>query len=487
MSTIGLDLGTSGVRAVAFDDHGRQLTEATARTVLERARPGWVTFDAESVLQVAEIVVATVSHRVAAAGDPVRAIAYCSQGEAVVPVDRQGRALAPMPTGLDLRGVEVARTIHDRVGAERVQRISGAPLHPMFSVYKIATGDDAWRPPTAAGYRTLGDFVLSRWGAAPGTDWTLAARTGLLDVGLLAWSAELLEAVAPEAPWVRDVALSDLVPPGTVLGDVSRTDADRLGVPTGTALVAGVHDQAASFIGAGGTAGSVSTYSLGSSDCLTVETDTRPAGIAGTGFATYPWRPGRWLTLAGTAAGGWALEWFAELTGFSDLGAMVADLPAEPPDVLVLPYLAGSGTLDNDPAARGAVAGLTLGLTRAQLVRAFVEAAGYELGAIRAAFAEAGIEVGKIRAVGSGASDPSTLAVRVDAAGSTLTPVPGNASARGAALLAACGIGLLDLNALPAVDLGPPIEPTPNHSDWYARQRRRYRDLYRALRPITNR
>ena len=84
----------------------------------------------------------------------------------------------------------------ERFGAERVQQITGQPLNRMFSVYKIAVGDAAWRPPAAIAYRALSDFVSTRWGAAPAIDWTLAARTGLFDVETAAWSAEMTAAAA---------------------------------------------------------------------------------------------------------------------------------------------------------------------------------------------------------------------------------------------------------------------------------------------------
>jgi xylulokinase len=249
-------------------------------------------------------------------------------------------------------------------------------------------------------------------------------------------------------------------------------------------LVAGAHDQASSFIGAGGLAGSVSTFALGSSDCLTVGTTQRPAGIAGTSFATYPWQPGHWVTLAGTAAGGWTVDWYVALTGASDADALISESSAEPPPIIVLPYLAGSGTLDNDPNGRGAIIGLSLELTRSQLTRAFLEAAGYELGGIAAAFTAAGVPIGQIRAVGTGAVNPLSLSLRASAAGISLTPARGYASARGAALLAGAAVGLFDLDDLPPISLGATIHPDHATADWYARQRKSYRDLYQALRPF---
>jgi xylulokinase len=487
VSTVGIDLGTSGVRAVAYDDQGQQIATAAEKTILERPEDGWVVLDAEAVLRSAESLLAAVAGEVAGHGDPVRAIALSSQGEVVVPVDRQGQALSLAPVSMDARGEPAARAMSERFGAERVQHITGQPLNRMFSVYKIAAGDAAWRPPAARAYRALSDFVTARWGAAPAIDWTLAARTGLFDVDAATWSAEMMAAAAVDAPWLTEVPFSECVACGTSIGTVSAEAAERLRVPHGTALVAGAHDQAASFIGAGGRAGSVSTFALGSSDCLTVETRQRPAGIAGSGFATYPWRPARWLTLAGTAAGGWTLDWYVALTGVGDADVLLSESSPEPPPVIVLPYLAGSGTLDNDPNGRGAVIGLTLDLSRAQLTRAFLEAAGYELGSIVAAFTATGVPVGQIRAVGAGASSPITLGIRASAADVALTPALGNASARGAALLAGVGIGLFDIDHLPSITLGATADPDPDTVDWYVQQRQTYRDLYRALKPFNQR
>lgn len=487
MSTVGVDLGTSGVRAVAYDEQGKQIAAAAEKTSLKRPREGWVVLDAEALLQSVESLLAAVAKEAASQGDQIRAIALSSQGEVVVPVDRRGRALSLAPVSMDARGELAARTMSKRFGAERVQQITGQPLNRMFSAYKLAAGDDAWRPPAASAYRALTDFVTTRWGAAPAIDWTLAARTGLFDVDAADWSAEMMAAAAVDAPWLAEVPFSECVPSGTPIGTISEEAAERLRVRSLTELVAGAHDQAASFIGAGGRAGSVSTFALGSSDCLTVETSQRPAGIAGTGFATYPWRPARWLTLAGTAAGGWTLDWYVALTGADDADALLSESSSEPSPIIVLPYLAGSGTLDNDPSGRGAVIGLTLDHSRAQLTRAFLEAAGYELGSIVTAFAAAGVPVGHIRAVGAGASNPITLGIRASAAGVPLTTALGNASARGAALLAGVGIALFDIDDLPPIALGVTANPDPDTVNWYAQQRLTYRDLYRALKPFNQR
>ena len=221
MSTVGIDLGTSGVRAVAYNDQGQQIATAAEKTSLKRPREGWVVLDAEAVLRSAESLLAAVAGEAAGQGDPVRAIALSSQGEVVVPVDRQGQALSLAPVSMDARGEPAARAMSERFGADRVQQITGQPLNRMFSVYKIAAGDAAWRPPAARAYRALSDFVTARWGAAPAIDWTLAARTGLFDVDAATWSTEMVAAAAVDAPWLTEVPFSECVPSGTPIGTVS--------------------------------------------------------------------------------------------------------------------------------------------------------------------------------------------------------------------------------------------------------------------------
>ena len=133
----------------------------------------------------------------------------------------------------------------------------------------------------------------------------------------------------------------------------------------------------------------------------------------------------------------------------------------------MLPYLAGSGTLDNDPNGRGAVIGLTLDLSRAQLTRAFLEAAGYELGSIVAAFTATDVPVGQIRAVGAGASNPITLGIRASAAGVPLTP-PWATRRLGGGAPCRCRHWTFDIDDLPSITLGATAYPDPDTVDWYA-------------------
>ncbi|WEK61203.1 MAG: FGGY family carbohydrate kinase [Candidatus Microbacterium colombiense] len=480
MSVIGLDLGTSGVRAVAFAVDGTVRGAASAPLTLLRDGHGRVELEAEEIILAAEDVVRRAAREALAAGDPVQAIGFSVLGEAVVPIDAAGEPLARVVVSMDTRGAQPAARLGEVLGDGRFTAITGQPLHGMFSLFKIMAGDDAWA--VASGYRCVGDLVAERWSGIAAIDLGQAARTGILDVEHGEWSTEIIDAAAASAPWVRIDALPVPVASGSVIGALTADAATRLGIAQGTPLVAGTHDQAAAFLGAGGEAGVRAVIALGSSDCLTVGTPRRPDGLGSTGFASYRVDDDLWVTLAGTAAGGWALEWLAGLLG-RGVGEVFAALAETPPALLVLPYLAGSGTLDNDPSARGTIHGLTLDTTVPELARAVVEAAGFEFHKIIAAFSAHGVDVPDLRVTGAGADNTAALAARAAAAGARLTPVGRDASARGAAMLALRGIG----GDPRALRLEPGI-PTPaideSFADWYSGQRSAYVALYEATRAL---
>lgn len=481
MSVVGLDLGTSGVRAVAFSDDGTVLAQASAPLALHRHGRGSAELDGEEILASAEEVVRSAARGAADAGDAVRAVGLSVLGEAVAPINRAGHPTAPVAVSMDTRGNDPADELGARLGADRFSAITGQPLHGMFSVFKIMAGDERWR--AAAGFRCVGDLVAERWTGVAAIDFAQAARTGLFDVDAAAWSEEILSAAGEIAPWVDAARFAEPVPAGTVIGRISADAASRLGLDEGVPLVAGAHDQAAAYLGAGGAPGIRSVIAFGSSDCMTVGTATRPRGLEGTGFATYRVDADLWVTLAGTAAGGWALEWLSGLLG-REVSDVFGALAPVPPALLFLPYLAGSGTLDNDPGARGVLHGLTLDTSIPEIARAVVEGAGYEFWKIASAFRERSVDVGELRVTGSGAENAAALSARADASGLSLTPVPNDASARGAAMLAMRAIGGDPSRLTPFVDEGGAVTPDAETQTWHTGQRSAYVDLYESTRRI---
>lgn len=482
MSVLGIDLGTSGIRVVGYGADGREVAAEEHVLTLSRPAPGRAELDATEIQAVVEQAIRRLVATGRFAADPVAALSFSVLGEAVAPVDEAGNPTAPVIISMDERGASALERFRPTMPASDFQAITGQPLHPMFSAFKIAAEEGPWR--TAARYLCMGDYLTLRWTGEAVIDYGMAARTGLFEVGRLAWSEAILSRLREFAPWLDEAKLPRVGPSGQAVGTLLPEAAERLGLPATTVVALGTHDQAAALLGCDGEPGLRCCLSFGSSDCLTVATAARPAGFEETGLASYPIDDSTWITLAGTAAGGWALDWFAHLTGGESVAAVFDELSPEPPPLLVVPYLRGSGTLDNDPAATGTVHGLTLETTVPQLARAFVEASGLEFARIADAFASRGVEIGEIAVSGGGARNLPALTARANALGRPLTIAPDNAAARGAARLAARSIGREDAFMPPGVAAS--VRPEPRFADWYAAQRRNYLALVEAtgrLRP----
>ena len=147
MSYMGLDIGTSGCKAVVFREDGSQLTLAYREYAIQHSRDGGAELDAERVCALCKEVIAEASASVP--GDPVQTLGVSSQGEAFVPIDASGRMLAPAMVSSDARAVSIAEQWTPEFGAERLYRITGHTAHPMFTLFKLLWTrehrPDVWR------------------------------------------------------------------------------------------------------------------------------------------------------------------------------------------------------------------------------------------------------------------------------------------------------------------------------------------------------
>ena len=483
-TVLGIDVGTSGCRAAAYDPAVREVAAATARYQVSLPGPGRAEIDADQVWAAVAGCLRTVNAQL---DSSPQALAIAVQGETVLPVSADGQALAMAPISADARAVEETAAISDAVGVRRLRVITGQRPHPMFSVGKIAWTrriPGLWQ--RAAKFHCLGDFLALRLGVPPAIDYTMAARTMAFDCHQQTWSSEILDAAG-----IPGKLMPPAVPAGAELGRLSPAIAGNLGFSQPPVLLAGAHDQACALLGAGAIEPGQAALSLGTSECLTVNLDGWPDALTDTTIPVYrPWQSDRWIVQAGIPSGGATLDWLAGmLTGPGEdhaLSSLAGTLPAEPAHVLALPHFAGSGTTENDPASRGAFIGLSHSTTAGELFRAVLEASGFEVARSVAALAAAGIVISELRASGGGSAAAAPVQLRSPAAGHPLSVEPGHATARGAAIIAGAATGfypsLTDAGAL--VRPASSVRPDPGTQRWYQQQRKRYALLYPALRPI---
>lgn len=495
MSLMGIDIGTTGCKVAAFDGRGALLALSYREYPLIQSCPGWMELDAEAVWdQVTPCIreVAAQIHR-----DPVSALAISSQGEAVVPVSREGRALALSIVTFDNRASQQSAELAARLGSDRVFAISGQPLHSMGTICKLAWWkqnepelfERAWK------FLCYGDFALMKLGLPPIIDHTMAARTMAFDIGRGQWSSEILTAAG-----VPVEKLAEPQPSGTLLGKLPTDIAKELGLPIGVQVAVGGHDQPCAALGAGVTEPGEAAYAVGTVECVTPVLDRFAPELGPAGYPCYPHVvPGKFVTLAFNFTGGSLLRWFrdtfaepetelASARGADVYDLMLSDLPAEPTGLLVLPHFTMTGTPWLDTESTGAIIGLTLATTKKQLVKALLEGVTYEMAVNLRMLQRAGVSIKEFKATGGGARSAAWMQIKADILGRpVMTLDVSEAACLGAAVLAgwACGeYAAPEPTARSAARIQTTFTPNSQVQAQYEKLLNRYERVYPAVKAI---
>jgi glycerol kinase len=470
---LGIDEGTSAVKAVLYDADLRPLREARREKALAHPRPGWVEQDPEEVLA----AVADAVAEVLAGGDEVTACGLDHQGESVLAWDAEsGTPLTPIVTWQDKRSQEVLDRLEADGRADEVRERSGMPLDPYFSAGKLTWllehDSDVARAVDAGTARlgTVDSFLCDRLGAGFATDPSTASRTQL---GAPEWDPALLEIFGVPAaalPAIADTA-----------GDLGTLRHPSW--PSELPLRARCVDQQAALAGAGCVLPGLvkATYGTGVF-VLAHAGDERPEPGGGL-LPTVAWRVnGRveWAIDGGVFTAGALLEWLSRDLGLAADPAALAAAAATVEDsggVRVLPALAGVGAPWWKPDARAVLAGLTAGVRPTHVARAALEAIAWRVADILAVIRET-VPVEVLRVDGGLTRDPTLLQLQADATGVPVQPGAVDATAAGAAALAAVGAGVWASTAEIAarVPAGPRTEPGRDDG-WRQREHARWREF----------
>jgi xylulokinase len=500
MSVLGLDIGTSGCKASVVDEGGRVAGQAYREHSLFSPGAGMEEIDPELVWASAKAVIAAAASAAAQRGaSTVGAISVSSFGEAIVPVDGSGRPLRNAILYIDRRGSEEAAALAEALGPGRVQAITGAPPHSMYSIAKLLwmKGHENELFRSTARFLLLADYVLVRLGARPHTDYSLAARTQAFDVVGKLWSPEILGYAELE-----DDKFGSPVQAGTIVGELGRKLADELGLRGGVLLVAGGHDQCCAALGSGVVGPGAAVDGLGSTECVTPAFD-RPVideKMAAAGFACVPHVvAGLYVTYAFTFTCGSLLKWFrdafaegekakAEGEGREVFELLVEEALASKGSLLLLPHFAGAATPYMDSGARGALLGLGLDTTRGDVLRAILEGVTYEMMVNVERLEEAGIAVSELRVAGGMARSDLFLQLKADMMGRPLAALDGvEAGTLGVALLAGVASGMFPDLASASRAFSRPrrvFEPEPASHARYAERFEDYKRLYPAVKSV---
>ena len=484
---IGVDMGTTSTKAVAFGVDGRAVASAGAGYALREPAPGHAVQDPDAIVEaVLEAVAATVAQL---AGRTVAGLSFSAAMHSLIGLSPQGGPLTPVVTWADTRAGAQAERLRSAPGGTELHRRTGTPLHPMSPLPKLLWFREQeprlWEQVTH--WVGVKEYVLLRLCGSLVVDHSVASATGLLNLERLCWDEEALELAG-----LRPEHLAELVPGTTVLPGLLAGTASRTGLPTDTRVVVGGSDGPLANLGSGAVQPGVASCTIGTSGAVRVVVDRPVVDPLGRVFC-YALAPGRWVVGGAVNNGGVVLEWAGDALA-PDLGPdaqeqlleLAASVPAGSGGLLMLPYLLGERAPHWSSVPQGAYVGLSRVHRREHLVRAAVEGVCLQLALVLQSMRAAGLEVKEIRASGGFARSPLWRQMLSDALGMDVGfPEGHEGSSFGAALLGMQALGLID-----SIDVAEELvvvrstaRPDPADAATYASLLPVFADLYHALHP----
>jgi xylulokinase len=482
---LGLDIGTSGARAVAVAQDGALLADATAGYELLRPRPGWTEQRPQDWWEAAREVLARVADEVRP--EEVAGVGLTGQMHGSVFLDGADEVLRPALLWNDQRTARQAAWVAEQVGEERLLEISGNPALTGFQAPKVRwlAEEEPRHYERVASLLLPKDYIRLRLTGERATDASDASGTLFLDVRARGWSGELLEALEVPREWLPEVCEG---PEAT--GGLRDAVADELGLPRGLPVAAGGGDNAAAAVGLGVVRPGLVSSSIGTSGVVFAHEDRFTPDPSARVHACCHAVPGAYHLMGVTLAAGDSLTWWRDrIAPGEEFDALVREAAEAPPGargLVFVPYLSGERTPHRDPLARGAFVGLTGAHGRAEMTRAVMEGVAFSLRDGLDAMRELGVEPEEIRAVGGGARSDLWRQIQADVYGRpVLRTAVDEGPAYGAALLGGVAAGVWsDVDeAVGLVELrDEATEPDPEAVRRYEERYGVYRSLYPALR-----
>lgn len=380
---LGLDMGTTTIKAVAYDpDAGRIVRVVSRPTPLEHPRPEWSQYDPDLFFDRAAACLREVS-----AGLPVEAMAISSMGETGLPLDAQNDPLYPLVAWHDRRGDLQVGQWESRFTPAVQHAISGQRVNPSFGIIKWLwfqqnEGEKARR---MARWLSLPDYILWRLTGEQVTDYSIASRTLVFDQRRLDWSDKLLGAAGLDRN-----RLPPARPSGTLAGHVTPAAAKNTGLPAGLSCILGGHDHLCAAFAAGALQPGVVVDSMGTAEALVM---VLPGFFTGRNFAVRSFAcyahvaRDCYILKGGIGTAGMAVEWTARnLTGCDDrnIDPPYAQLEEEARSgvgrvvgPLWLPHWNGSGSPEADRFSRAALVGARIQHGRGDLFRGLLESLAF--------------------------------------------------------------------------------------------------------------
>ncbi len=481
---IGIDLGTSAVKAILVDGEQGVIASRSVALAVSRPHAGHSEQDPASWLRATCEALDALRAAAPAAMAAASGIGLSGQMHGAVLLDAAGAVLRPAILWNDVRASAECRELEKSFPALR--RVTGNQAMPGFTAPKLlwvrahepavfARVAHVLLPKAWLRFALTGEMI-EEMSDASGTLW--------LDVGRRDWSDAALAATGLDRTHMPSLVEGD-APAGRLRAEY----AARWGMNSAPLFAGGAGDNAAGAVGLGAIAPGGAFVSLGTSGVVWATTDRFLPNPAAAVHAFCHALPGRWHQMGVTLSAAASLAWWAGVTGLAE-ATLLAALPEilAPSDAMFLPYLSGERTPHNDGAIRGAFAGLSHDTTRESLTQAVLEGVAFSFRDGLDALATTGTRIAEADVIGGGSRSRRWVEILAAVLGITLHRLADgeHGGAFGAARLARLAVSGED----PARVCTPPkrvetIAPDAALADSYAARLAQYRALYPALKEAT--
>jgi xylulokinase len=492
---LGIDAGTSSVKAVLLDLRGNLCAVCQADYPLHHLRPGWVEQDPEDWWQATCKAIREALEKVELGPEKVLGLAVSSQAPTLLPLDNSGRPMRPAIIWMDRRAEAETVRLTELLGAEEIYRITGnrpdafylAPRLLWLRNHEPEFLKRTWK------FAQVNGYINFRLTGRLTVDPAHAVLMQMRNRATGEWSEELCSACG-----VDPSQFPEIMEGHKIQGEVSVEAAEATGLKAGTPVMAGIVDSPAAALEAGVTAPGIAVEMTGTSTVVIIPNDrgvTEPALIA------MPHAlPGIHLLLGAMVSSGGCLRWFRDQFGqpgdpsAPNERADAYDLLTRPAEeiepgsagVIFLPYMMGERSPLWHTNARGVFFGLSLATPKAALVRAILEGAAFALRHNVEVAARAGAEVHEMRSVGGCSRNDLWNRIKADVLGMPLLlPRASVGSPFGAAILAGMGTGAftdVSKSLTEMVHLDRRFEPNQANHEKYTQYYRVFLDIYRHLK-----
>ncbi|MCY4137492.1 MAG: xylulokinase [Rhodobacteraceae bacterium] len=479
---VGLDLGTSGLRALLVDGGGQMLGEAETAFGTMHPRPGWSEQAPKSWIEACRIVMSGLERDHPGAVESVRGIGISGHMHGATLLDEDGVALRPCILWNDTRSSEEAARLD---AIPRMREITGNIVFPGFTAPKLEWvrlhEPEIFR--RTARVLLPKDFLRLWLTGEYFSDMSDSAGTSWLDVGSRAWSDEALKLTHMRRDQMPE--LREGVDRG---GNLRRSLCREWGIAGPVCIAGGAGDNAAAACGVGCLAEGTGFVSLGTSGVVLAARDSFSPSPETAVHTFCHAVPGRWYQMGVMLAATDCLNWLSRVSGRSpaQLAESLPDRIDGPSSLAFLPYLSGERTPHNDATIRGVFAGIDVSMDTESLTRAVMEGVAFALRDCIEALRSTGARLETTLAVGGGSRSRFWLETISTILGVTLSLPKGQdlGAALGAARLAICAdTGADPGDVMVTPEIRETIHPRAELVEAYEAGYRRFRSLYGSAQP----